>query len=80
MSTITKFNGTNYVQWATKMAAHCKQIQVYGIINGYDNEPEKPAANITGTAKATFKNRMNRYDADILTILLGMVQRIEAEY
>jgi hypothetical protein len=29
MITITKFNGTNYAQWASAMALHLEQKQVY---------------------------------------------------
>jgi len=36
---ITKFNGTNYAQWATKMALLLKQKQVYSMIKGYDEKP-----------------------------------------
>jgi len=59
--TITKFNGTNYVQWATKMALLLEQKQVYGIIKGYDDKLEEPAANATTTEKAAFKYWMNRH-------------------
>jgi hypothetical protein len=47
--TITKFNGTNYAQWATEMALLLEQKQVYGIIKGYDDKPEEPPANTTAT-------------------------------
>jgi hypothetical protein len=57
---ITKFNGTNYAQWATKMALLLDLKQVYSIIEGYDHEPEEPAANATAAEKATFKDWMNR--------------------
>jgi len=59
--TITKFNGTNYAQCATEMALLLEQKQVYGIIKGYDDKPEEPAANATATAKADFKDWMNRH-------------------
>jgi len=39
MITITKFNGTNYAQWATQMAELLEQNQVYGIIEEYDDKP-----------------------------------------
>jgi hypothetical protein len=52
--TITKFNGANYAQWATEMAVLLEQKAVYGIIKGYDDMPEEPAANATTTEKAAF--------------------------
>jgi len=78
--TITKFNGTNYAQWATEMALLLEQKQVYGIIKGYDDKPEEPAANATATEKAAFKDWMNRHGVARSTILLGMEPRIQAEY
>ena len=78
--TITKFNGTNYAEWATKMALLLEQKQVYGIIKGYDDKPEEPAANATATEKAAFKDWMNRHGVARSTILLGMEPRIQAEY
>ena len=78
--TITKFNGTNYAQWATEMALLLEQKQVYGIIKGYDDKPEEPAANATATEKAAFKHCMNRHGVARSTILLGMEPRIQAEY
>jgi hypothetical protein len=78
--TITKFNGTNYAQCATEMALHLEQKQVYGIINGYDDKPEEPAANATATEKAAFKDWMNPHGVARSTILLGMEPRIQAEY
>ena len=78
--TITKFNGTNYAQWATEMALLLEQKQVYGIIKGYDNKPEEPAANATATENAAFKDWMNRHGVARSTILLGMEPRIQAEY
>ena len=59
--TITKINGMNYAQWATEMALLLEQKQVHGIINGYDDKPEEPAANATATEKATFTDWMNRH-------------------
>ena len=53
---ITKFNGMHFVQWATKMALLLEQKQVYGIIKGYDDKPEQPAANTTATVMAAFKD------------------------
>jgi hypothetical protein len=41
--TITKFNGTNYAQWATEMALLLEQKHVYGIIKVYDETPVKAA-------------------------------------
>jgi hypothetical protein len=61
MITITRFNGTNYTQWAAEMALHLEQNQVYGIIKGYDNKPDEQAANATTTEKAAFQDRMNRH-------------------
>jgi hypothetical protein len=78
--TITKFNGTNYAPWATKMALHLEQKQVNGIINGYDDKREEPAANVTGTEKAAFKDCMNRHGVARSTILLGMEPSMQAEY
>jgi len=78
--TITKFNGTNYVQWATEMALFLEQKEVYGLIKGYDNMPEEPAANATATEKAAFKDWMNRHDVARSTILLTLEPRIQAEY
>jgi hypothetical protein len=78
--TITKFNGTNYAQWATEMPLLLEQKQVYGIIKGYDDKPEEPAANATPTEKAAFKDWMNRHGVPRSTILLGMEPRIQAEY
>jgi len=78
--TITKFNGTYYAQWATEMALLLEQKQVYGIIKGYDDKPEEPAANATATEKAAFKDWMNRHGVARLTILLGMEPRIQGEY
>jgi hypothetical protein len=53
--TITKFNGTNYPQWATQIALLLEQRQVYGIIKGHHDKPEEPAAKATATEKAAFK-------------------------
>jgi len=78
--TISKFNGTNYAQWATEMALLLEQKQVYGIINGYDDKPEELAANATATEKVAFKDWMNRHCVARSTILLGMEPRIQAEY
>jgi hypothetical protein len=78
--TITKFNGTNYALWATKMALHLEQKQVYGIINGYNDKREEPAANATTTETAAYKDWMNRHGVARSTILLGMGQRMQAEY
>jgi hypothetical protein len=78
--TITKFNGTNYAQWATEMALLLEQKQVYGIIKGYDHKPEEPAANATGTEKAAFTDLMNRHGVARSTILLGIKPRIEVKY
>jgi len=78
--TITKFNGTNYAQWATEMALLLEQRQVYGIIKGYDDKTEVPAANATATEKAPFKDWMNGHDVARSTILLDMELRIQAEY
>jgi hypothetical protein len=78
--TVTKIKGTNYAQWATEMALLLDQKQVYGIIKGYDNKPEEPAANTTATEKAAFKHWMNRHGVARSTILLGIEPRIPAEY
>jgi hypothetical protein len=78
--TITKFNGTNYAQWATEMALLLEQKQVYGIITGYDDKPEDPAENATATEKAACKDLMNRHCVARSTILLGIERRIQPEY
>jgi len=78
--TITKSKGTNYKQWATEMALLFKQKQVYGIIKGYDDKPEGPAANMPTTEKATFNDWMNSHGVARSTILLRIKQRIQAEY
>jgi len=78
--TITKFNGTNYAQWATEMALLLEQKQVYGIIKLYDDKLEEPAANATATEKAPFKDWMNCHGVARLTILLSMERRIQAQY
>jgi len=78
--TITKFNGTNYAQWATEMALLLEQKQVYGIIKGYDDKPEEPAANATATEKAAFKDWTKRHRVARSTILLGMGLKIHAGY
>jgi len=53
---------------------------VYGIIKGYDDKPEEPAATATAIEKATFKDWMNRHGVARSTIQLGMEPRIQAEY
>jgi hypothetical protein len=53
---------------------------VYGIIKGYDDKPDEPAANETATEKAAFKDWMNRHGVARSTILLGMEPSIQAEY
>jgi len=78
--TITKFNGTNYGQWGTEMALLLEQKQVYGIIKGYDDKLEEPAANATATEKATFNDWMNCHGVARSTILLGMELKIQVEY
>jgi len=78
--TITKFNRTHYAQWATEMALLLEQKQVYGIIRGYNDKPEEPAANATAAEEAAFKDWMNRHHVARSTILLGMEPRIQAEY
>jgi len=62
------------------MALLLKQKQVYGIIKGYDDKLEEPAANVTATEKAAFKDWMNRHGVARSTILLSMEPRIQAEY
>ena len=62
------------------MALHLEQKHVYGIIKGYNDKPEEPAANAIATEKAAFKHWMNRHGVARLTILLGMEPRIQAEY
>jgi hypothetical protein len=70
----------NYAQWATEMALLLKPKQVYGIIKGYHDKPEEPAAIAAATEKAAFKDWMNRHGIARSTILLGMEPRIQAEY
>jgi len=70
--TITEVNCTNYAQWATEMALLPEQKQVYGIIKGYDDKPEEPAANATPTEKAAFKDWINPHGVARSTIVLGM--------
>jgi len=53
---------------------------VYGIIKGYDDKPEEPAANATATEKPAFKDWMNRHGVARSTIRLGMEPRIQVEY
>jgi len=77
--TITKYTGTNHAQWATEMALLLEQKRVYGIIKGYNDKPETPAANLTAAVKAAFKDRMNQHGVSRSTMLLGMEPRIQAE-
>jgi len=53
---------------------------VYGIIQGYDDKPEEPAAKATATGKAAFKDSMTRNGVARSTIVLCMEPRIQAEY
>jgi hypothetical protein len=62
------------------MAQLLAQKQLYGIIQGYKDEPDEPAANATATEKAALKDWMNRHNVARSTILLGMEPRIQAEY
>jgi len=62
------------------MAILSEQKQIYGIIKGYDNQPEEPAANATAIENAAFNDWMNHHGFARLTIVLGMEPRIEAEY
>jgi len=78
--TITKLNGTNCVQWATKMALPLQQNQVYGIIKEYNDKPGEPAANTTTTEMASFKDWMNRHGVARSTVLQGLQLRIQEEY
>jgi hypothetical protein len=77
--TITKFNSTNYAQWATKAALLLEQKQVYSFIKGYNEKTEEPTANSTATEKAAFKYWMNSHGVTRYTILLGIETRIHAE-
>jgi hypothetical protein len=79
-TTITKFKRPNYAQWATMIALCLEQKQVYGIIKGYDDKPEEPAANATVTEQAAFRDWMNHHGVARSTILLGMQPRIQVEY
>jgi hypothetical protein len=67
--TITKFSGTNYGEWATEMAQLLEQKQVYDIIKGYDDKPEEPTANATGTEQAAFNGWMINHGVARSTIL-----------
>jgi hypothetical protein len=58
---MTKVIDSNYAQWATEMALLLAPKQVYGIIKGYDNKPEEPAANATATGKAAFQDWNNHH-------------------
>jgi hypothetical protein len=78
--TITKFNGTNYAQWATDMALLFVQKQVYGINKGYNGKPEEPAVNATATEKAAFKDFKNRHGVARSNILFGIELRLQMEY
>jgi hypothetical protein len=53
---------------------------VVGIIKGYDDMPEEPAAITTTTQKAALKDWINRHCVGRSTIQLGMVPRIQSEY
>jgi len=77
---ITKLNGTNHAQWETEMALVLEPKHVYGIIKGYDDKPDEPAANATATQKAAFQVWMNRNGVAKSTILLGMEPGIQVEY
>jgi hypothetical protein len=77
--TITKFNSTNYAQWATKAALLLEQKQVYSVIREYNEKTEEPTGNSTATAKAAFKDWMNCHGVARYTILLGIEPRIHAE-
>jgi len=78
--TITRFNGTNYTQWATEMALLLAQKHVYGIIKGFNDKLEKPAANATAIENAALKDRMNHHGVGRSTILLGIEPRIQVKY
>jgi len=80
MIIITKFNGMNNAQWATKIALLLDLKQVCGIIKGNNDKLEKPAANATASEKAAFKHWMNHPGVARSTILLSMEPRIQAEY
>jgi len=61
------------------MALLLEQKQVYGITKGYDGKPEEPAASMTTTGQAAFKDWMNRHCVARSAILLSMEARIQAE-
>jgi len=77
---ITKFKDTNHAPWATMIALLLEQKQVYGIYQEYDDKLEVPAAKVTATEKAAFKDWMNYHGVARSTILLDMQSRIQAEY
>jgi hypothetical protein len=57
--TITKLNGTNDAEWATKMALGLEQKKVCSIIEGCSGKPAEHLANTSTTEKATFTYWMN---------------------
>ena len=78
--TITQFDVMIYAQCAPEMVLLLTQKQVYGIIKGYNDKPEEPAANTTATETAASKDWMNHHNVARCTILLSMEPRIQAEY
>jgi len=79
-NSITKFNVTKYAQLAIKMALLLEQEPVCGIITGYNDKPEEPAANATATENPAFKDCMNRHGVVRWTIRLAREPRSQAEY
>lgn len=53
---------------------------MYGIIEEFNYKPDKPATNFTATQKGVCKDWMNCCGVALLTNLVYMEQRIEAEY
>jgi hypothetical protein len=56
------------------MALLTEQKQAYGIIKGYNDKPEEPAADATATEITAFKDRMNHRGVFRSTVLLGIVR------
>jgi len=62
------------------MALLLMQMQLYGILKGYKDKPEEPAANATATETTAFKDWINRNGVARSTILLGMEPRTQTEF
>jgi len=80
MITITTFNSTYYIQSATEMALLFEQLQVFGIINVYDNNLHELAGTTTTIEMASFNDWINRHGVARLTIILPIQLSIPVEY